>query len=414
MGWGAYAWGTAVPVVMLLAAAGSFFFALAESALFALGKWRARQLADTAPERAAKLMPLFESPQDLLAAIILGNTLANGALIGIAVWAVAGSSLHQALFIPALFLFILIGCEAIPKTLGVRAPEFWSMRVAPAMRLVIAITRPFRQIAQRANLAVLGRFVPKSVERHSEISEQEYPDLLEIARQQGALTLAEKEMILQVLSLDQKTARDVMKPRSTLACIPGDLPREEMVAAARKFRQARLPVYDETPDTIVGILDVRTFLLRPEAELDEVLEFPSFVPESMNLVDLLRSLRRQRRELAIVLNEFGGVAGLVTREDILEAMLGKFRRRDAREFSFEKKGAGRWRVSGTCLIEEFRREHPALHEVPEVDTMGGLLVRQLEYVPAAGESVMVDGLRLTARRVEERRVRELSVEVAKG
>lgn len=403
-----------MPVVMLLAAAGSFFFALAESALFALGKWRARQLAETASERAGHLLPLFEAPQDLLAAIVLGNTVANGALIGIAVWAAAGSSLQQAIFMPALFLLVLIGCEAIPKTLGVRAPEFWSLRVAGPMRLAVRATRPLLHIAQRLNTALLGRLVPKTIERHPEISEEEYPDLLEIARQQGALTAGEKEMILQVLSLDRKTARDIMKPRSTLACIPGDLPRDEMIAAARKFRQTRLPVYDETPDTIVGILDVRAFLLQPEAELDEVLEFPSFVPESMNLVDLLRSLRRQRRELAIVLDEFGGVAGLVTRDDILEEMLGKFRRRDAREFSFERKGADQWRVSGACLIEEFRREFPALNEVQEVDTMGGLLVRHLEYVPAAGESITLDGLKLTARRVEERRVRELWVERAKN
>src|SRR5690606_27784715 len=130
-------------------------------------------------------------------------------------------------------------------------------------------------------------------------------DLLEIARQQGALTPTEKEMILQVLTLDQHTAGDVMKPRSQIMCISDDLTHEEMLAEARRIQKTRIPVYDETPDTIVGMLNTRALLLNPESPLEDVMEFPSFVPESMNLLQLFRSLQRQRRGVAIVLDEFG-------------------------------------------------------------------------------------------------------------
>src|SRR6185295_9319154 len=148
----------------------------------------------------------------------------------------------------------------------------------------------------------------------------DYQELLEVAFQQGTLAASEKEIILQIINLDRRTAKDVMKPRSRMACIPDDLSIEEMIQAARKFRHRRLPMYDETPDTIVGILNTRALLLDPEVDLADAIEFPSFVPESMNLLQLLKSLQRQKRGMAIVMDEFGGTAGLVTTEDILGEM----------------------------------------------------------------------------------------------
>jgi CBS domain containing-hemolysin-like protein len=267
-------------------------------------------------------------------------------------------------------------------------------------------------VAQVFNESLLRIVIPKSVRPQPTISEEEYQDLLNIAQQQGALRRWERDMILQILSLDRRTAGDVMKPRSQISCISDDLSKEEMLEAARRIKHTRIPIYDETPDTIVGILNARAFLMNPSADLEEVIEFPSFVPQSMNLLQLLRSLQRQQRGLAIVLDEFGGTAGLVTMEDILEETLGRFGRKGDGSI-IERIGPGKWRVSGACTIDEFRREYPALQESDEVDTMGGILVKQMEYVPATGESVMLDGLRLTAKAVDERRVLELEVEALK-
>jgi putative hemolysin len=174
-------------------------------------------------------------------------------------------------------------------------------------------------------------------------------------------------------------------------------------------------LYDETPDTIVGILNTRALLLDPNADLADLIEFPSFVPETINLLQLLQALQRQRRSMAIVLDEFGGVAGVVTMEDILAEVVGKFRGEvEAAGFVMEKLGPGKWRVSGTMRIEDFRREYPALGDVTEVETMGGLLMSLLDVVPVAGESAMFRGLTLTARSTDERRVREVLVEQGKG
>jgi len=154
--------------------------------------------------------------------------------------------------------------------------------------------------------------------------------------------------------------------------------------------------------------------LDPNVDLAEAVEFPSFVPETMNLLQLLKSLQRQQRGLAMVVDEFGGTAGLVTVEDIMAEVVGKIRTEgEPAGFLMEKLGEGRWRLSGLMRVDDFRREYPDLGEVVEVDTMGGLLVSLLDVVPAAGESATFGGLRLTAQVADERKVRELLVEAMK-
>jgi CBS domain containing-hemolysin-like protein len=202
-----------------------------------------------------------------------------------------------------------------------------------------------------------------------------------------------------------------MRPRAAMACISDDATVEEMIAAAKKFRHRRLPIYDETPDTIVGILNTRALLLDSGMDISEVIEFPSFVPEAMNLLRLFQSLQQQQRGMAVVLDEFGGVAGIVTMEDILVLLVGKIHAAPQPEgFVLEKVGPAQWRVNGSMRLEDFRREYPALGDVPEVETMGGLLTHLLGVVPENGESATYRNLKLTARAVDDRRVRELMVQ----
>lgn len=398
-----------VLIGVLFFAGASFFFALAESALFALGKWRARQLA--AQPNGKLVMELLQHPSELLATIVLGNTIANGAIVALGFWPALNGHWSPALTLVAVFLLVLMGCEVLPKTLAVRSPESWALRVARPMRFLQSTTGWFQRWVRGMNDWLLRVLVQKLLKPQPTFTDEEYQELLEMAYQQGALAKSEKEIILQIISLDGKAAKDVMQPRSRLDAISDDLSVEEMIAAAQGYKHRRIPIYDETPDTIVGVLNTRCLLLDPQVDLAEAIEFPSFVPESMNLLQLLKSLQRQQRGLAIVLDEFGGTAGLVTLEDILEVVVGEIRSEGQPEgFVLEKLGPGRWRASGTMSLEDFRREYPELGEAQGVVTLGGLMVAQMEVVPGVGQSVVFRGLRFTAQNVDERRVRELLVE----
>jgi putative hemolysin len=404
-----------VSALVILAFAGaSFFFALAETALFSLGKWQVQQLASRDPKSGSIVARLLAAPQDLLATMVLGNTFALACMLGIALWVALSGQWPKLPTVAALLAVALLGCEVLPKTLAVRRPERWAVRVARPMWVVQTVTRPLHLAAQRLNAAILRAFVPVSAKPPTALSDAEYQELLEMAYQQGALARSERDIILQIISLDRRTVKEVMRPRAQMAAIADDCPVEEMIQAARRHKHRRLPIYDETPDTIVGVLNTRALLLDPQADLADVIEFPSFVPESMNLLQLLRSLRRQERGLAIVVDEYGGTAGIVTLEDILGELVGGIRAEHGTEgFVLETLGPGRWRVSGTMRLEDFRREYPALGEVPQVETMGGLLAGLLDVVPAPGESATFRGLKLTAKAADERRVRELLVETVK-
>lgn len=401
-------------VTMLGFAGASFFFSLAETSLFSLGKWQARQLAERNPGPGGRVTRLLKEPQDLLATMVLGNTFANAAMLATALWMALEEKWPATLAIPLLLLLVLVGCEVLPKTLAMRRPEQWALRIARPMEYLLAGSGLLRRTAQRLNAALLRAVIPGSVQSQSALTDADYAELLDMAYQQGALGQSEKEIILQIINLDRRTVREVMKPRSQMAAIPDDLPVEEMLTAARKHRHRRLPMYDETPDTIVGVLNTRALLLDPTVDLADAIEFPSFVPESMNLLQLFKSLQRQQRGLAIVLDEFGGTAGIVTMEDILESVIGTIRREEMPQtFVMERVGPNKWRVSGMLRLDDFRREYPGLGDVPEVETMGGLLMSLLEVVPAPGDSVVFRGLKLTAQLTDERRVTELLVEVTR-
>jgi magnesium and cobalt exporter, CNNM family len=400
MGLAAYA----VVFGILLFATASFFFAVAESSLFSLGKWRARQL------NSQRVQALLDQPSELLATIVLGNTLANGGIVALALWPALRGQWDAAWSVAGALALVLVGCEVLPKTLALRAPEKWALRVAGPMALLQGATGWFQRLVQRFNQWMIQVVLPKSM-RH-QTSHEEYHELLELAYQQGALRKSELDLIVQIINLDRKTVAEIMQPRAQMAAIPDDLSVEEMVEAARKHGHNRLPLYDETPDTIVGILNTRTLLLDPHVDISEAIEFPSFVPKSMNLLELLKSFQKQERDMAIVLDEFGGTAGLVTMEDILEAVVGDIRAEgESASTDIEQIGPGKWRVAGTASLEDFRREYPALGDVSGVLTMAGLMLAQAEVVPSAGEFLHFRGLRLTAETVEERRVKQILVEV---
>jgi putative hemolysin len=401
-------------MLVLVCAGASFFFALAETALFSLSKWQVRQLT-TRHERAGALAArLLGEPQDLLATMVLGNTFANAGMLAVGLWMALGGRWPLVWTVSGVFLITLFIGEVLPKTFAVRRPEVWSLRVAHPLAWLHRITRPLHQLAQKLNRAFLAAIIPASIKPQVTLTDADYKELVEFAFQQGNLAQSARDIILQIVNLDRRTVRDVMRPRGQMAAIPDDLNLEEMISAARKSRHRRLPMYDETPDTIVGILNTRVLLLDPDVDLSEAIEFPSFVPETMNLLQLFKSLQRQQRGMALVLDEFGGVSGLVTMEDILAELVGKFHRQlETDGFVMEKFGAGRWRVSGTMRLDDFRREHPELGEVAEVETLGGLLLKCLDVVPVAGESATFRGLKLTAQVADERRVKELLVEKVK-
>lgn len=404
-------WPLWVAVAVPVFAGTSFFCALAETALFTLSQWQLRQMGARGGEAGKRVQRLLETPQDLLATLALWNMVAHAGLVLVAVRLVLVREWPAVPTLAGMFALTLLGGEVVPKTLAVRAPEFWARRIGRSLGWLMRLSLPARKLAQQITGPILRQAL-QGRPKPSGTSDAEYTELLDLAYQQGALGEAGREIILEIVTLDQRMARDVMRPRAQMQVLEDETPVPEMITAARRLRHSRIPLYDETPDTIVGILNTRKLLLNPEADLSEAVEFPSFVPDSINLLRLLKSLQKQRRGMAIVLDEYGSTAGLVTTEDILGALLGQ-RSGAAKESGviLQQRDERVWEVSGVVRVDDFRRHCPELGTVEAVDTLGGLLVTLAGVVPTRGTSVTFGNVRLTALEVDRRRVRRLEVRI---
>lgn len=397
--------------LIIASATASFFLSVGETALFSLGNYQLHELKTESPKRGVIVGELLSRPQGLLATMVFGNTVAFSVMLSTAMWMALTGRWPTVPSLAGLFILILFACEVLPKTLGVRSPETWSLRVAPFLQIAHRLAFPVRWLSQLITSSILRFTVPKDWHPAATLTDEEYEELLELAFQQGALQHSEKEIILQIVSLDRKTAADVMTPRSQMADISIQLPREEMLEEVRRLKHRRLPLFDQDDVTVMGVLNTRTLMLNPTVELEDAIELPSFVPETMNLLHLLRSLQHQQHEMAIVVDEFGGTAGIVTLEDILEEVVGRVRGEpEAEGILIQRLDNRGWRLNGATRIDDFRREYPALGEVEDIETMGGLLTMLLEVVPREGESAQFRGLRLTATASDGKRVRELTVE----
>jgi CBS domain containing-hemolysin-like protein len=191
-----------------------------------LGKWRARQLNNQ------RVQALLEKPSELLATIVLGNTVANGGIVALALWPALRGNWEPGWSVAGALALVLVGCEVLPKTLALRAPERWALRVAPVMALLQGTTGWFQHLVEGFNEWMLRVVLPRNVRGMT--SHEEYQELLELAYQQGTLRKSELDLIAQIINLDRKTVAEIMQPRAQMAAIPDDMNVEEMVETARK------------------------------------------------------------------------------------------------------------------------------------------------------------------------------------
>jgi len=384
----------------------SFFLRVTESVLYTLKNKRDVRLA----KREHSQTHLYSNRQ-ANSSLGLIATLLNASIMAICIVTLMDAiKLDFMFFYCILLAFIVFFCVLIPKILASKYLEALEQHITKPVLLILWLAKPLGLMSEFICNKIMLTLTPKNFQPNEVTSEEEFAELIDLAYQQGVIERSEREILNEIIKLDQKTAEEVMKPRSEMVCIEDTSDLSNMISFSKKHNHTRIPIYNETPDNVVGILNTRKLLLSPDDDVSEAIEFPSFVPSTMNLMNLLQSLQKQRRGLAIVLDEFGGTAGLITIEDILEELVGEMREEGEQiEFTVEKMHWNRWRVNGTLLIEDFQNVIPELKAVPEVDTMGGLVAALNEVVPKTGESLKHCSLELTVVSADERRVKELIV-----
>jgi putative hemolysin len=275
----------------------------------------------------------------------------------------------------------------------------------PLMPALDPITRVLQRISDRLATAI----TPAPLKTAHYLNEEELGTLIDLSTEAGALHETESEMIHEIIKLGDKTARDCMTPRVDCFTLPDDLTIEEVIPRLRTKRYRRVPVYGDTPDEILGILDVRDFLLDPSAHYTERLIAPSFVSETMKAIDLLRSFLNHPQGIAIVVDEHGGTEGIVTLADIVEEIISDAVPQAEHGLYIEAIADCQLIVNGNARIEDVNELLGTELKEEGIDTIGGLIFNRLGALPRPGTELEIDGLKITIRRTSRKRVEELLI-----
>ncbi len=423
----------ALLIVLALILANGFFSG-AEMAIVASRRGRLRQLADRGDKAAAAAIELASSPDRFLPTVQIGIT-----LVGTLAAAYGGDRLVSEIaqristnvpqslekfaqptalvvFVVALsFVTLLLG-ELVPKRLALRQAESVARAVAPTMQLFARVAKPLVWLMSASTSAVLFLLGAHKQEGPT-VSVDDIEHLLEAGRAEGILEAVEQAVATEALRLGERSVRDIMRPRIDLDALDIDTPPDEVLGAIAMAGYSRLPVYEESLDHVIGYVSLKDVMRQNwmgwPIQLRKILHPALFVPETMPLDRLLELFQKERNQLAIVLDEYGGTEGLVTIQDVLEELVGKIHdeHRQDEATAFVRREDGSWLVDGSASIEELaERLAVRLDSEPrDYSTVSGLVLTQLERIPSVGDALQWRGLTIEVVDMDGRRIDKLLV-----
>jgi len=409
---------TAVALAILLVVISILIFCSAlfsgvETALFSLKPHQLRRLETNHP-RLTKFVQLFrENPRHILNVLLLGDGLINVLLIILCLFFLwegpLAGRISQWVAALAIFAIVVLLCDLIPKLLALSAPYRLSTIGAFALQISMPLLDRIGRSLEMVSARVVDLFTPLRLRTRPRLSDEELETLLEMSEEEGALYEGEAEIIQEIIKLGDKTAKDCMTPRVDSFMLPDDLTNDDAIARVRKNRYRRVPVYAETPDQILGIIDVKLFLLDPSEHYTENLIAPSFVSETMGALELLKLFLTRPQGMGVVVDEFGGTEGIITMEDIVEEILSDVPRDDVALY-IEPLGNGRFLVSGDARLDDLSEYLGFQIDAEGIDTIGGFVFTRLGYLPASGTKLEIPGLAITVRRAARQRIEEILLE----
>jgi putative hemolysin len=420
-------------VIVLLVLLNGVFVA-AEIALVTVRRSRLDQLEDEGHRGAERVRRLIEDPGRFLAVIQLGITfigfLASAfaavslvttltdALTGIGVAEAYAAPISLVLVTVLLSLFTIVFGELVPKSLALAHPDRFALALARPVDILGRLLGPVVAVLTSVTNAI-AHALGAEVTREARISAEELKLIVERGGEQGILEAEEEQMIHAVIELGDRRLHEVLVPRTDMIALPVGATYEQAIDTIVGEGHSRIPVYEGTVDEIVGLLYAKDLLPILKAGIEErpalrsLLRPPVFVPESMTIDDLLHEFQRRKVHIAIVLDEYGGTAGLVTIEDLLEEIVGEIQDEyDTEEPMVVRLSDDEARIDGRASIDDLGEIFDlelVLEDEDEYDTVGGLIFHRLGDVPEPGDVVRIDDLVLTVESTDGRRVGKVLV-----
>jgi putative hemolysin len=398
----------------------SAFFSSAEVAFISLQKIRLRHLIHTGVAGAEQVARMTERPERLLTTILLGNNLVNtaaaalGTVIAIALLGSGGRSVLIATI--TVTILLLVFSEIAPKTIATRLGErlaFLYLRPMQALTwILLPITAVLGRIASGLARIIGGQPVPRGL-----VSEGEIRTMISVGREEGAVEEAEAEMAERVFRFGDREVREVMTPRPDIIWVEKGIKLDEFLTIYAQAPHSRFPVYDETVDNIAGILWIKDVLLAQaegsmdkESSVTELARPTHFVPESKPIGELFAEMQATRNQTAIIVDEYGGTAGLVTMEQLAEEIVGSLGDELTKgEKRFEAIDINTFQIDGGMRLEQANEELDLGLPEGDYETVAGFVLSLLGHIPKEGEQLKYHGLTLTITEMKGVKVEKLLV-----
>ncbi|MCI9022917.1 MAG: HlyC/CorC family transporter [Dorea sp.] len=394
-------------ILLLLSA----FFSSAETALTTVNKIRIRTLAEDGNRRAETVLRVTDDSGKMLSAILIGNNIVNlsaASLTTTLAYSFGGSMVAFASGI--LTLLILLFGEITPKTMATIHSEKMSLLYAPVISIFMKLMTPVIFVINGLSIGILFLLRVDPNAKNTAMTETELRTIVDVSHEDGVIESDEREMINNVFDLGDARAKDVMVPRVHVTFADVNSTYDELLAIFREDKYTRLPIFEDTTDNVVGTINMKDLLLydsTTEFHIQDFLREAYFTYEYKSISELLVEMRQASFNIAIVLDEYGETAGLITLEDILEEIVGEIHDEyDENEEDFIQEVDEReYIVEGSINLDELNDRLELDLNSDEYDSLGGFIIERLDRLPEAGDSICTDeGIHMVVERLDKNRI----------
>ena len=407
-----------VLVVSLLFLIFSAFFSSSEAAFLSLQKTRLTHLVNTGVPGARRVATMVQEPERLLATILLGNNLVNvafAALVTVVIVSLLGEGRGVIVATVVATVILLIIGEIIPKTIAVRHAERIAFWYAKPLKTIELLLFPLVIALQWVTNRVNSRF--DNSETQSSITEDELRTLIDIGEAEGTFAPSEAEMLEKVFRFGDRHVREVMTPRTEFVAVERGSTLNEFLRMYSMHPHTRFPVYKETPDNIIGIISAKDILkaltlknIGDDFVLTDLIRDAYFIPETKLIAELFDELRRSGNQMSIVVDEFGGLAGLVTLKSLSEVVVGSVGEEGTgAEEEYEAIGKNAFQIDGGMSIEEANEELNINLPDGDFETIAGFVLDVLGHIPVEGEQFDYEKLRFVVSKIDNRKIENITV-----
>ncbi len=406
-------------IVLVILILLSGFFSSAETAFMTVNRVKMKSLADEGNKRAVKVLKICEDTQKMLSAILIGNNIVNlsaSALMTVFVTDLWGS-LAVGIGTGVLTLIVLIVGEILPKTIATAYSENVSIWYAGIVIFVMAITKPLSFIINGIASAIL-KLLRIDVQSRQAMTENELKTYVDVSHEDGVIESGEKEIIYNVFDFSDAVAKDIMIPRIDMSCVSSEADYNEVMKVFKEDMYTRIPVYEgNEQDNIIGLINIKDLILidgKEEFKITDHIRKAYYTYEYKKTADLLMEMREKSQNVAFVLSEYGTTVGMITLEDLLEEIVGEIRDEyDSDEAQLIKHlGGTKYLVEGNMKLDDINDALGTKLDSEDYDSIGGLMIENLDRLPGYGETVTLDnGITLTARAIKRNRITKVLMSV---